>query len=72
MTVNGKADYSPKNGTLKISIPAQYIKSGRQFAVQAIEADGTVKLYNDIDSSDSNVTIAVNGTAYAFDLIYIG
>lgn len=34
--------------------------------------DGTVKLYNDIDSSDSNVTIAVNGTAYAFDLIYIG
>jgi hypothetical protein len=72
MTVNGKADHSPKNGTLKISIPAQYIKSGRQFAVQAIEGDGTVKLYNDIDNSDSNVTIAVNGTAYAFDLIYIG
>lgn len=72
MTVNGKADFTAKNGTLSITVPKQFIKAGRKFALLAIEQDGTVKLYNDMDTSDSTVTILLNGTAYAYDLIYIG
>ncbi len=72
MTVNGKADFTPKNGTLSIAVPMQFIKTGRKFALLAIEQDDTVKIYNDMDASDSTVTIVLNGTAYAYDLIYIG
>ena len=55
-----------------MNIPSQYIKPGRRFAVLAIEPDGTVKVYTDTDASDLTVTIALSGSAYACDLIYIG
>ena len=68
----GKPDTSLKAGTLTMNIPSQYLKTGRQFALLAIETDGTVKTYVDSDNDPSTITISLNGTAYAFDLIYFG
>lgn len=69
---NGQPDTTLKSGVLTMNIPSQYIRTGRRFAVLAIEPDGTVKVYPDTDTSDLTLTIALSGSAYACDLIYIG
>lgn len=70
MTLNGKTDFTIKNGKIVISVPAQYIKYGRKFAILALDQNGMVHTYNDTDVSNSTVTVDINVAGYAFDLIY--
>ncbi|MBQ6128417.1 MAG: hypothetical protein IJI51_02020, partial [Lachnospiraceae bacterium] len=42
MTVNDKADYSLKKGTLSFRIPTQYQKAGRNYAILGLDKNGKV------------------------------
>nr|MCR5301231.1 hypothetical protein [Lachnospiraceae bacterium] len=70
MTVNDKADYSLKKGTLSFSIPTQYLRAGRKFAILGIDKNGNVKVFNDIDLKADTITVNLDIEGYAFDLIY--
>ncbi|MCR5235463.1 MAG: hypothetical protein K6E53_16400 [Lachnospiraceae bacterium] len=70
MTVNDKADYSLKKGTLSFRIPSQYLKAGRKFAILGIDKNGNVKLFSDIDINADTITVNLFIEGYAFDLIY--
>lgn len=67
---DGKADYSLKNGTLTFIIPTEYRKSGRQFAILAMDRNGNVYSLSDIDTDPNTITVALNIEGYAFELIY--
>lgn len=67
---NGKADYSLKNGSLQLLIPAEYIKAGRQYAVMGIGKGGAVKVFTDQDANPNTITINLNLEGYAMELIY--
>lgn len=70
MSYNGKNEYSLKNGTIKLYIPAAYQKSGRQFAFLAMDKKGKVILLPDQDVLANTVTVTPNIEGYAYVLIY--
>ncbi len=70
MSYNGKNEYSLKNGTIKLYVPAAYQKSGRQFAFLAMDKNGKVVLLPDQDVLANTVTVTPNLEGYAYVLIY--
>ena len=42
LTKDGKADASVKSGQMKVTIPSQFIKAGRQFAILALDKSGNM------------------------------
>lgn len=70
MTVNDKADYSLKKGTLSFGIPTQYQKAGRKYAILGLDKNRKVKVFNDIDLKPDTITVNLDIEGYAFDLIY--
>ena len=71
MTVNGANDYSVKDGTLKIHIPGPCQKAGRVYAVLALDKDGKVHLYQDMDPAENVFSAKLDLEGYAFDLIFM-
>lgn len=64
-------DLSVKNGTLTLSIPGEYIKGGRQYALLGMNKAGQVILFADTDNNPNTVTVNLaNMDGYAFNLIY--
>ena len=70
MLTNGKPEYTLKSGTMTLIIPSSYQKANRTYAVLAIDQSGAVYNYPDIDTKANTVTVNINVTGYAFDLIY--
>ncbi len=70
MTVNDKADYSPRKGSLSFRIPSQYQSAGRKFAILGLDKTGTVKMFTDRDLRADFITVNIDIEGYAFDLIY--
>ena len=64
-------DLNVKNGTLTLSIPGEYIKAGRQYALLGMNKAGQVVLFTDTDRNPNTVTVSLaNMDGYAFVLIY--
>ena len=61
---------SLKNGTLKLYIPTEYQKAGRQFAIIAMDKNGKTYLLTDTDTDPGTVTVNVSFEGYAMELIY--
>ena len=59
-----------KNGTIVLPIPSQYIKSGRRFAILALDQNETGHTILDSDASNSTISVDISVAGYAFDLIY--
>ena len=70
MIVNGKTDYTVKKGVLCLNIPAEYQKAGRTFMITALDTNGKVHIYNDLDDNPATITCNIDIDGYAFDLIY--
>ena len=70
MSMDGKNEYSLKNGTIKLYVPAEFQKAGRQFAVMALDKNGNVKVISDEDTIANLVTASPNVEGYAYELIY--
>lgn len=59
-----------KKGTLTLTIPSEYRKAGRQFALIALTKGGQTFLLPDTDTNPNTVTATINVEGYAFSLIY--
>ncbi len=59
-----------KKGTLTLTIPSEYRKAGRQFALIALTKGGQTILLPDTDTNPNTVTATINVEGYAFSLIY--
>ena len=70
MAIDGKTDYTLKNGIMTLYIPAQYIKANRQYAILALDKNGQVHVLADTDHLSNAVTVNLNLEGYAFELIY--
>jgi hypothetical protein len=70
MAINGKVDYTLKNGVLTIIIPKEFQKAGRTFAIMALDKNGRAWVYADTDTNPATVTATINVEGYAFALIY--
>ncbi len=70
IAINGKVDYTLKNGKLIIFIPKEYQKEGRTFALMALDKNGKAWTFADIDTNPSTLTANINVEGYAFALIY--
>ncbi len=70
MAINGKVDYTLKNGVLTIIIPKEYQKAGRTFAIMALDKNGKAWTFADTDTNPATVTATINVEGYAFALIY--
>ena len=63
-------NYGKKSGRLVLTIPKQYRKAGRVFAIIGIDRKGKVKIFYDNDTSDETFTTNLNMDGYAFSVIY--
>ena len=71
MITNGtKPEYTLKKGKFTLTIPPEFRKAGRTFAIQAIDKNGKVLLLTDSDKDPNTITVDVNLEGYAFELIY--
>lgn len=70
MAINGKVEYTVKNGVLTIIIPKEFPTAGRTFAVMALDKNGRAWICSDTDTNPATVTAAINVEGYAFALIY--
>lgn len=70
MSYDGVYTSTLKNGTLKLYIPAQYQKDGRQYAVMAMDKYGKVHIYQDTDALPFVFASPLNFEGYAFSVIY--
>ncbi len=68
--VNGKADYSIKTGKFVLTIPTEYQKAGRNFALLGLNQAGKALCFTDTDASDSTLTTTLLLDGYAFMLVY--
>jgi hypothetical protein len=59
-----------KKGTFTLTIPSEYRKAGRQFALIALTKGGQTILLPDTDTNPNTVTATINVEGYAFALIY--
>ncbi len=70
MAINGKVDYTLKNGVLTIIIPKEYRKAGRTFAIMALDKNGKAWAFADTDTNPATLTVKIYVEGYAFALIY--
>ena len=70
MAIDGKYEYTLKNGTLTIIIPKEYRKAGRTFALMGLDKNANVVILDDTDTNPDTLTVNLNIEGYAFDLIY--
>lgn len=71
LLIDNKAGYEKKQGTLTISIPTKYQKSGRTFGIIGVSKQGKPQVFADTDANANTITINVEGfEGYAFSLIY--
>ena len=70
IAIDGKTDYTLKNGVMTLYVPAQYIKANRQYAILALGKNGQVQALQDTDILSNAVTVNLNLEGYAFELIY--
>ncbi len=70
IAINGKVDYTLKNGKLTISIPMECQKAGRTFALMALDKNGKAWTFPDTDTNPATLTANINVEGYAFALIY--
>ncbi len=70
MSVDGKNEYSLKDGTIELIIPNEYQKAGRQFAILAMDKSGNVIKLDDMDKDPNKITVSPNVEGYAYVLIY--
>lgn len=70
MAIDGKYEYTLKNGILTIIIPKEYRKAGRIFALMGLDKNANVVILNDTDTNPDTLTVNLNIEGYAFDLIY--
>ena len=70
LIINNKVDYTLKKGTLCLNIPPEYQKTGRIFALTALDTNGNVHIFNDLDDNPATITCNVDIDGFAFDLIY--
>ncbi|MCR5237075.1 MAG: hypothetical protein K6E34_07725, partial [Lachnospiraceae bacterium] len=68
---NGEPDYSLKSGTLTLTIPYEYQKLGRKYALIALIKGGEAIVLYDTDTNPTTITVNLNHEGYAFRLIYI-
>ena len=56
---------------MTLSIPGEYIKAGRQYALLGMNKARQVILFSDTDQNQNTVTVNLaNMDGYAFELIY--
>ena len=70
MSYGGANTDTLKNGTLQLYIPGQYQKTGRTYAVMAMDKYGQIHIYQDTDALPFVFTSPLNFEGYAFNLIY--
>lgn len=70
MSLNGKNEYSLKDGTIVLRVPSEYRKTGREFAILAMDNEGKVHVLADLDKDPDTVTVVPNIRGYAYVLIY--
>ena len=71
MTVNGKNEYSKKEGTIVINIPQGYQKAGREYALLGMDKEGKIKTFTDQDRNQNTFTAGLlDFEGYQFMLIY--
>ncbi len=70
MSYNDKHTTDLKDGTLVLYIPPDFQKSGREYAVMAIDKYSLVHIYYDTDKLDNVFTAKLGFEGYAFALIY--
>ena len=70
MSVNGKNDYTRKEGTIVINIPEQYQKAGRKYALLGMDKEGKIKTFTDQDRNQNTFTADLDFEGYQFLLIY--
>ena len=70
MSLNGLNEYSRKTGTIVLYVPEAYQKSGRQYAILAMEKGGRVVFLPDNDLLQNTVTVTPDIEGYAYVLIY--
>lgn len=70
MTVNGKNEYSKKQGTIVINIPQGYQKAGREYALLGMDKNGKAFSFEDQDNNPYVLTVALDLEGYQFMLMY--
>ena len=70
MSLNGVNEYSRKDGTIVLYVPAAFQKAGRQFAFLAMDKNGAVVMLQDLDALPNLVTVSPKIEGYAYYLIY--
>lgn len=70
ITLNGKAAYTLKDGTLSITIPEEFQALGRSFKVLALLEGGKVVTIENESTSPNAFLAKLNVEAFAFDLVF--
>lgn len=70
LSINGKNEKTLKNGTIKMYVPAEYLKKNRQYAIMALDKNGQAKVIYDADAIEELLTASPNTEGYAYELIY--
>ena len=71
MITNGKKpEFTLKKGKFTLTIPPEYRKADRTFAIQALDRNGKVFILPDKDNNPDTITVDVILEGYAFELIY--
>lgn len=60
-----------KSGKMTLTIPSEYLKTGRQFGIIALDKNGMTYVLPDKDANPNTLTVSVNFEGYAMELIYM-
>ncbi len=70
LSINGKNEYSKKDGTIVLYVPSELQKEGREYKILAMDKNGKVFEVKDSDTNPNVVTFTPNIEGYAYYLIY--
>ena len=70
LLVDGKAVYDSKSGFMVIRIPEYLKKTGRIFAIVAVDKNGVPHTYGDLDLNPDTLCVQIDFEGYAFEVIY--
>jgi hypothetical protein len=70
LLVDGKAVYDSKSGFMVIRIPEYLKKTGRVFALVAVDKNGVPHTYGDLDLNPDTLCVQIDFEGYAFEVIY--
>ena len=70
LITNGKAKHTLKNGSFTMNIPGDLQKSGRTFALLALDKKGKAIIIPNTSKDPTKITAVLSFEGYAFDLIY--